>query len=282
MIRAVLGLVTVGSLLLLAGCSGAADGGEPLLRPGRTIDATAELAPRSLLFGDTLTARLIVTVDRLRIDPATLDVRTTFKPFEQVGDVERSRRDVGDQTELTYTFTLRCDEFLCVPRGGRIPFRFTPARVGPRQVPWPAIEVATRINESELNAIRYRAVLTPLPKPTYRVSPTALAVTTFAGAGLLLLVAAAAALRIGRRAWARRSPELNLPPVERALVLLRWTRDGEDRRRALELLAEALDDEQSPEQARAARKLAWSDEQPSRDQAEELARRIEEARRAAA
>jgi hypothetical protein len=279
--RAVLGLVTA-SLLLIAGCSGAGDDGEPLLRPGRTIDARTELAPRSLLFGDTLTARLTVTVDRRRIDPETLDVRTRFKPFEEVGDVKRSRRDVRDQTELTYTFTLRCDEFLCVPRGGRIPFRFAPARVGSRQVTWPTIEVATRINESELNAFRYRATLAPLPKPIYRLWPTALAATTFVGAGLLLLVAAAFGLRIGRRAWARRSPELNLPPVERALVLLRWTRDGEDRRRALELLAEALDDERSPELARAARKLAWSDEQPSRDQAEDLARRIEEARRAAA
>ena len=279
--RAVAALFTVCSSLLLVGCS-AADEGEPLLRPGRTIAATSDLTPRSLLFGDTLTARLTVAVDRGRIDPDTVDVRTSFKPFEQVGDVERSRRDVGDQTELTYTFTLRCDEFLCVPRGGRIPFRFTPARVGQLQVPWPALEVATRINEAELNAFRYRATLTPLPKPTYRVSPTALAATTFTAAALLLLAAVGFALRIGRRAWARRSPELDLPPVERALVVLRWTRNGEDRRRALELLAEALDDEGSRELARSARKLAWSDEPPTREQSEELAARIEEARRAAA
>jgi hypothetical protein len=279
--RAVLAVLTVCSSLLLAGCS-AADEGEPLLRPGRTIAATADLTPRSLLFGDTLTARLTVAVARGRIDPDTVDVRTSFKPFEQVGDVARRRRDVGDQTELTYTFTLRCDEFLCVPRGGRIPFRFTPARVGQLQVPWPTIEVATRINEAELNAFRYRATLTPLPKPTYRVSPTALAATTFTGAALLLLVAGGFALRIGRRALARRSPELNLPPVERALAVLRWTRNGEDRRRALELLAEALDDEGSRELARGARKLAWSDEPPTREQSEELASRIEEARRAAA
>jgi len=270
------------SALVLVGCSAAGDEGEPLLRAGPSIKATTELTPRSLLFGDTLEARLTVAVDRRRIDPDTLDVRTAFKPFEQIGDVERGRRDVGDQTELTYTFTLRCDEFLCLPRGGRIPFRFAPARVGPVRAPWPAVEVATRINESELNAFRYRALLTPLPEPTYRIAPTALATTTFLGAALLLLVAAFFGLRIGRRAWARRSPELNLAPVERALVLLRWTRDGEDRRRALELLAEALDEEQSAELARAARKLAWSDEPPSAEQAEQLARRIEEARRAAA
>jgi hypothetical protein len=269
-------------LALLPGCSAARDDGQQLLPPGRAIAATAELKPRSLLFGDTVEARLAVAVDRRRLDPDTLDVRTSFKPFEVIGDVDRGRRDVGNQTELTYTYTLRCHEFLCLPRGGRIPFRFAPARVGPLRVTWPSIEVATRINESELNAFRYRAILTPLAEPTYRISPPALAVSTFLGAAVLLLVAGAFGLRIGRRLWARRSPELSLQPVERALLMLRWTRDGEDRRRALELLAEALDDEQVPDLARAARKLAWSDEQPSADQAEELARRIEDARRAAA
>lgn len=282
MTRVFLALAAALSALVLVGCSAARDEGEPLLRAGRSINATTELTPRSLLFGDTLEARLSVAVDRGRIDPETVDVRTSFKPFEVIGDVDKRRRDVGNQTELTYTYTLRCDEFLCLPRGGRIPFRFAPARIGPLRVEWPSIEVATRVNESELNAFRYRALLTPLPVPTYRIGPTALAATTFLGAGLLLLVAAFFGFRIGRRAWARRSPELDLPPVERALVLLRWTRDGEDRRRALELLAEALDDEPSPQLARAARKLAWSDEPPSAEQADELARRIEEARRAAA
>ena len=280
MTRLVLALAVV---LLLAGCAGVGgDEGESLLPPGRAIAATTEIAPRTALFGDTLVARLIVDVDRRRIDPDTLDVRTAFKPFERVGDVERGRRDVGDQTQLTYMFTLRCDEFLCLPRGGRIPFRFPAAQVGPIKAEWPGLEIGSRINESELNAFRYRATLTPLPKPTYRIAPNALAVTSFALAGLLLLLAGAFAFRIASRAWARRPPELELPPVERALVLLRWTRDGEDRRRALELLAEALDDEESRELARAARKLAWSDEPPSREQAEELAQRIEEARRAAA
>jgi hypothetical protein len=280
--RVLIAVAAALSALVLVGCSAAGDEGKPLLRAGRSINATTELTPRSLLFGDTLKARLAVAVDRRRIDPETVDVRTSFKPFEVIGDVDKRRRDVGNHTELTYTYTLRCDEFLCLPRGGRIPFRFAPARVGPLRVNWPSIEVATRINESELNAFRYRALLTPLQEPTYRIAPTALATTAFLGAGLLLLVGAFFGLRIGRGAWARRSPELNLPPVERALVLLRWTRDGEDRRRALELLAEALDEEQSPELARAARKLAWSDEPPSAELAEELARRIEEARRAAA
>jgi hypothetical protein len=266
----------------LAGCSAMAGDDETLLPTGRAITATAELMPRTALFGDTVTARLVVAVDRRQIAVDRLDVRTAFRPFETIGDVERERRDIGGETQLTYTYTLRCDDFLCLPRGGRLPFRFAPARVGPLRVRWPSLEVGTRVNESELNAFRYRAVLTPLPQPTYRIAPAALAAITFGAAAILLAVASFIGLRAARRLWARRPPELDLPPVERALAILRWTQDGEDRRRALELVAEALDDERRRELARAARKLAWSDDAPTREDAAELTRNIEEARRVAA
>lgn len=274
--------VFVALLPALAGCAMFSDGEQTLLRPGRAIDASTHVVPRTSLFGDTVTARLVVAVDRRRIDPRRVDVRTSFKPFETIGDVARTRRDIGNETQLTYTFILRCDEFLCLPRGGRLPVRFAPARVGPLRVPWPRMEVGTRINESELNAFRYRAILTPLPQPTYRVAPTTLAALTFGVAALLLAAAGAVGVRMARRVWTKRAPELDLPPVERALAILRWTRDGEDRRRALELVAEALDDENRGDLARSARKLAWSDAAPTRDEAEDLARSVEEARRAAA
>ena len=265
----------------LAGCSLSANG-ETLLRPGRTLSATTDVYPRTSLFGDTLTARLLVVVDRRRLDPDRVDVRTPFGPFEVVGEPARVRRDIGHETQLAYTYTLRCHEFLCLPRGGRLPFRFRPARVNGIAVRWPGIEVATRINESELNAFRYRAVLSPLPHPTYRVAPAMLALLTLGAAAILLAVAGLIGVRASRRVWARRAPELDLPPVERALLMLRWTRAGEDRRRALELLAEALDDERRRDLARASRKLAWSDAAPTPEEAEELTRRVEEARSAAA
>lgn len=275
-------LLLLVALPALAACSAASASDESLLRPGRALDARAEVAPRTSLFADTITARLVIALDRRRIDPERLDVRTAFKPFETVGEVDRGRRDIGHETELTYTFTLRCDDFLCLPRGGRIPIRFPPARVGPLRVRWPGIEVATRINESELNAFRYRAVLTPLPRPTYRIAPSSLAALAFGAAAVLLLVAGVIGGRAARRVWSRRAPELDLPPVERALAILRWTRDGIDRRRALELVAEALDAESRRDLSRRARKLAWSDAAPTREEADELARDVEEARRAAA
>jgi hypothetical protein len=88
--------------------------------------------------------------------------------------------------------------------------------------------------------------------------------------------------RAALRAW-RWRPELDLPPLERALLLLEWARrrpDGEDRRRALELLAGALENEGRSALAGDARALAWSDDSPSPEQATALARRVKEARSA--
>lgn len=266
-------------VLALAGC-GASDDAEQLLPPGRTLAATAEITPRTSLFGDTLTARVVAAVDRRRVDPDELDLRARFAPYETVGPVEIERRDVGRQTQLVYTVRIRCNEFACLPREARTRFAFPPARLGSLLVRWPPLEVATRVNQSELQAFRYRATLTPLPKPSSRVSPRTLAVASLSAAVLLAALAFVLVGRAALRAW-RRHPELDLPPVERALLLLRWTRnreDGEDRRRALELLAEALEGEGRRDLARAARKLAWSGASPSAQEAEALA---EEVRRAA-
>lgn len=270
--------------VVLAGCAGGGD--EQLMPPGRTLAASADVLPRTSLFGDTLIARVVVSLDRRRVDPDDLELRARFGPYERIGDVQVERQDVGSQTQLVYTMRLRCVQFRCLPRGGslggesRTQFRFPPARIGSLTVRWPPVEVASRINPSELQAFRYRATVAPLPKASARVAPRTLAMASLVSAALLALLAFATLGRAVVRAW-RRRPELDLPPVERALLFLQWTRDGEDRRRALELLAEALDDEEQGELARAARKLAWSDAPPSAEAASELANRVREVRRAA-
>ncbi|HZB22713.1 MAG TPA: hypothetical protein VE444_02610 [Gaiellaceae bacterium] len=272
-------------VLVLAGCGGGGED-ERLMPPGRTLAATADITPRTSLFGDTLTARVVVSLDRRRVNADDLELNARFTPYERIGDTEVERRDVGSQTQLTYTTRIRCVQFACLPRSGslggesRLDFRFKPARVGNLTVRWPPLEVSSRINQSELQAFRYRATLAPLPEAKPRVSPRALAQASLAAAVLLTLLALGLLGRAAVRAR-RRRPELDLPPVERALLFLEWTRDGEDRRRALELLAEALDAEDRRELGRAARKLAWSDAAPTREEAQELATRVKEVRRAA-
>jgi hypothetical protein len=273
------------AVLALAGCGGGG-GEEQLLPPGRTLAASADITPRTSLFGDTLTARVVVSLDRARIDPDDIELRARFTPYERVGEIEVDRRDVGSQTQLVYSMRIRCVQFACLPRSGslggesRANFRFPPARIGNATVRWPPLEVASRINQSELQAFRYRASTAPVREASPRVSPSTFANASLAAAALLTLFAIGLLVRAALRARSRR-PELELPPVERALLFLEWTRDGEDRRRALELLAEALDAEERRDLARSARKLAWSDAPPSSEDAAALAQEVREVRRAA-
>lgn len=264
-------------LIALAGCGG--DDGEPVLPQGRALDAEGTITPRTSLFGDTLTARLEAVVDRRRIDPGSLVLKATFAPFERIGPVAITRRDIGHETHLSYVMRLRCDEFPCLPQpaGSRNSYRFPPARLGAAFVRWGPVEVSSRINESDPQPFRYRATLSPLPEPSYRIGPGVVAAAAFTGAALLLLLAGLIAARAARRAWARRRPELDLPPLERALLLVRLTSergDAEGCRKALELLAETLPQDGLAERAR---ELAWSAPGPARAEVESL---LEEVRAA--
>jgi hypothetical protein len=275
-------------------------GGEeqkPLLPPGQALDVEGFIGPGVTLFGDTLNVRVEVLVDRRRIDPDALELKTSFAPYERVGDVEVERRDFGHESRVTFSTSLRCDEFPCLVVAPQAPgveaptrraFRLEPARLSVRgtqiatNVDWRPIEVTSRVNESERGGISYRANVSPLPGPTYRISPRALAGIALTVAVALALLAAVLIVRAVRALSTPRRPELDLPPVEQALWLLEWTRDrgdGEYRRRALERLADALERERQVDLAGAIRAAAWSHESPSREDAETLADRVTSERR---
>lgn len=287
--------------LALAGCRG----DEALVLPGgRLVLATASFDPPVHLFGDEVVARLDLIVDRRRLDPEAMRVRPRFHPYERVGGVRVSRTDRGDLTRLRYEARLRCLHLGCIGvrlesaagpretgRGERRTFRFAPARVTYeergrerllRVVRWPPLEVVSRINAQQIRTRRFvfESNLTPLPRVTYLLPPPLLA--------LLLLLAALALLalpatRLRRKLQARRPPpieeEPELPPLERALQLVEWAREranGEDRRRALEVLAVALEDVERPEDADEVRALAWAPPPPSPEAAAVIVRRIRE------
>lgn len=79
-----------------------------------SITARGTLSPRALLFGDPLTARIDVFVDRSRIDPDQIRLQTPFPPFVPVSE-SSWRRDRGGVTELRYTITLQCLTIDCLP-----------------------------------------------------------------------------------------------------------------------------------------------------------------------
>jgi hypothetical protein len=286
--------------LACAGCTLAEDA--PTLPAGHAILATPSITPSVHVFGDSVKATLDVVVDASKIDPGRVELTPRFFPYERIGGVHVERTDYGDVTRLRYTMRLRCLGPQCIPsrlpsaagpqepgRGGRKAFRFRPSFLLYDQQPrdrllqvvrWPTLESVSRINETQfgLSQFAFRAGYRPLPGITWLLNPTLLAALLLLAALVPLTPAALLVRRwyLERRAAAEPEPEPELEPLERALRLVEWSRDrpdGEDRRRALEALAEELETVQSP-LADDARTLAWSPSSPSPDGATLLVERV--------
>ena len=91
-------------LLVVAGVAVAlvlvlrSDGGsdeEPLAEDAPEVAVESRLLPRSLSFGDTLTAVVDVTVDRRRVDPDSVRVQQEFSPWGLLGRPEQTARGLG-------------------------------------------------------------------------------------------------------------------------------------------------------------------------------------------
>lgn len=271
------------ALALLAGCGGGDD--EKLrLPPGQAFAATATLSPTTSAFGDELTASVRVLLDRNRIDPESIKVLARFSPYRERTTVERV--DSGNLTALVFRYRLHCLTLACVPPegvDGTLRSDFWEARItsddGPVvSVRFPAARMVARVEREEFTPEdaddvdtwppRWRATV-GVPDADPAAAPWALALA-LGGLGLLLVAgsaAGAAVLLRGGRLF--RAPETD--PLERALELLRLARDEQERRRALEALALALEQERGAELSQPARALAWSPPAPREEDAAELA-----------
>jgi hypothetical protein len=306
----VVGRLGVAACVLAAALPAPALGQAPL-PGGRAIAVATSISPDVHLFAEPVTASVRVIIDPREFDPDRIEVRTSFLPYELLRSQERGRHTVGALVELRYTATLRCLEIACLaPRfrtvlgeqeGGRaerFTFRFAPAEVLYRreddrvelllQRPFPALEVVSRINTAQVAAAadplgleaghssEFTANLAP-PEPTWRIRPRLLAAGALALAGLLLVFPVWLATRFGLEEWrARRRPRA-LSPAERAFLLVEWSvarADGdEDRRRALEALADVLERSGVEPLAESTRSEAWAEEAPDRNRTRELAGR---------
>jgi hypothetical protein len=265
-------------VVVLAGCAGGDDPGLTL-PPGESFTATGTMTPRTIAFGDQVTARLRILLDRTKTDPEKLRVLARFSPWRDRTTIERI--DDGNITALVYTIKLDCLTVSCVPQDRESRAAFTPTRiftdVGVKEVEWPEVGQVTRVppidpfappentgEEVEQWPPAWRATI-DVPDPSYRASPGTLA-WILGGLGALLVAGsiAAAIFLLSRGRLVRTRVE---PPLDRALALLRNARTEEERRAALEALALALD----PDLADPARALAWSERTPSESDAEELA-----------
>ncbi len=275
MVRRALALCLVA---LAAGCGGAGDE-ELSLPPDRDFAVASSLSPRTSAFGDTITAKLRILLDRRRVDPESVRLLNRFMPWRERTTVERV--DDGNLTALTYTMRLDCLSFYCLPQQGTTGFPFT--RIfygnGPTvEVHWPPFEVVTRLRkqstalegtgeEGDQWPPAWRAAVS-LPEPGYRARPALLAWAAGIAGALLVAGSAAAGLVLLRRGRLLRTREVS--PLDRAVALLRAARTDEERRAALEALALALDTDVEG-LAEPARQLAWSASSPTASAAAELA-----------
>jgi hypothetical protein len=297
-------LVLLVAVPLAAGCGG---GGEDIeaLPPGSFVSASGSLGPPIHLFGDTIDADVSVVVDRTKLDPSRVSLKTFFTPYEPIEQMEVSRREAGNLAEVRYQLRLRCLQRACITStlgtlvnpGGSAPrtFRFQPAQVqytdpGAEQprllrtVRFAPIESVTRINAQDVTQVYgfpFRDSFTPLPAITKRMSPTTLGVILLVLAAALLVLPATLVLRWWRR---RRQPpppepEPDPSPLEKAIALVEWSltqENGAERRAALDALATELDVVEPDGLSDQTRVAAWSPPSPSTRETERILTLVKE------
>jgi hypothetical protein len=268
--------------------------------PGQTdpIEATGTFAPRVVLFGDTLTARVDVVLDRTVLDPDHVTVTWAHTPWKLVEPPRLAREDSGSTTFLRTTYVLRCLTGPCAPVRDTEDVDFSPARVtysapvgeSTRRlsvdVPWPQLVLHTRVGDLDSGqrdalAAPWRADLVSLPLVSYRASPGLFLGLLLIAGVLLVLTAAVLAYRAIPERVPPPEPEPPPPPVasplEQALALLESpaaANGAQDRRRALELVADEVERLGDGELAHAARALAWSEDVPEGDVTRAFAARL--------
>lgn len=274
-------------------------GGAPPAPPDGGISASSSLRPRIVLFGDTLTARVDVVLDRGAIDPDDVRVAWAPAPWRLVRPPERVVEATGATAHLRTTYVLRCLTRECAPVRPTEQVTLAPARVtypaggtdageGRQTVSasWPILLVHSRASvldtgQRDTLSAPWRADLVSLPAVSYDMSPTLAIGALVALAALLFAIAAAIAYRAWPRREPPREPEPPPPPVvsalEQALALLESpvTVNGtESRRRALELVADEVERLGDAELALDARALAWSPNAPEAPATRALATRL--------
>ena len=295
------------ALLVLAPLAAGCGGGEDIeaLPPGSFVSASGSLGPNIHLFGDTMEADVSVVVDRTKLDPGRVSLKTSFAPYEPIEEMEVSRREAGNLAEVRYRLRLRCLERACITStlgtiqnpGGSAPrtFRFQPAQVqytdpGAEQprllrtVRFAPIESVTRINAQDVTqtyGFPFRGNVTPLPAISQRMSATTLGVLLLLLAAALLVLPATLLLRWWRERRRPPPPEPEPEPtaLERAIALVEWSleqENGAERRAALEALASELDVVEPNGLGDQTRVAAWSPPSPSTVETERILTLVKE------
>ena len=252
------------------------------------LSVRTTLLPGTALFGDPVIAQVTVVVDSGVVDPGSVRVVPGFAPFVESAPPVVSRTTVGSDVTYRYRYSIQCVSDGCLPAGGsrvvKLPGALVKAQAGARPLSavasWPPATISTRLSESDVHATtpRFRHSAS-LPAPLYAVSPGTLALSlTVVGALLALAAAVILGAELVAQLRRRRARAAFRTPLESALDFVRDAarrRDADDRRKALELLAETLETEGNPSLAGTAWQAAWAEQPPSPERALEVVEDVE-------
>jgi hypothetical protein len=155
---------------------------------------------------------------------------------------------------------------------------------------WPPIEVISQVSPgvveilARTHALNWQLGISPVAKPTYRISPSLLLWLSIGAAGLFVLAGAWFASRWYLVVRPRPVAALPLDPattLDRAIAVLRYAHEHGDetlQRKAFERVAAELGIERADELTLVARELAWSQRTPEHEEVEEFAEQARVAR----
>jgi hypothetical protein len=238
-----------------------------------TMSVGASVRPSVHTFGQPIVATVQVVADASLVKPQTIRVETDFSPYELAGAASVERKVANGIARVVFRYPLRCLTEGCDASGDRgvaqfesgfVHYRFVRGSgPGRNLIDWPAIHVASRVTETELDGIDWRASRTALPTVTTRFDSGTLALVLVAIAIVLAGIAAWLALRLWRIEPAPEPASVDArTSLERALdLVVSIAANGApmtERRRSLERLARELDANGYIALAENARELAWS------------------------
>jgi hypothetical protein len=235
-------------------------------------------------FGDRVVAHVVVLADRGVLDTSKLQVTEDIAPLTPLGATHVRRTVRGRLLAVSYDLPAVCLSDSCIAPAGAKTLRLpavhaqAPRRSGGTVQAtgvWPRLAVGTRVSAADLKPARppFRAD-TSLPAVTYRIAPGTLTLVLDVVAALL--AAAGVGLAVRRAVVVRRRRTVDTRgALERALALVRdaESRDPEDRRRAVGLLARVLH-RRDDGLAGVAGDLAWSEPEPAPGELAALVSRV--------
>ena len=259
-------------------------GGSSVSGATQPLGVDTSLTPSSTFFGDPVVADVAVDIDPSKVSRSSLRVVPSFSPYVQSAEPKIDQSHAGGEETIHYLYTLECVTDGCLPvskpRTVQFPAVVVTATADGKPLKasgkWEPLSVSSRLSPADLAGSSPHFISPSTPPPaSFGVSPLVANLLTVVG-GLLAL---AALVLIGlevRRLFARRRHEAlaRRTPLEVALALVRQAArrsDPADRRKALGLLADVLEDEGDPGLAGSAGNAAWSQHAPSSDRALELA-----------